>query len=164
MIRYRTGLGYDVHRFCDNGPLMLGGVRIDFERGLEGHSDADVVLHAITDALLGAAALGDIGRHFPPSDPRHANRPSVEFLVHAGDLLIEAGFSIVNIDCTIVAEEPRIGPHASAMQLTIARSLGLSSRDIGIKATTNESMGFVGRKEGIAALAIATIVDTSEES
>ena len=153
----RTGIGYDVHRFAAGRRLVLGGVEIAHERGLEGHSDADVLLHAIADALLGAAALGDIGRHFPPSDPRFAGADSGDLLREVARLLREAGWAPVNVDATLIAEAPRIGPHAAAMRERIAACLGLPPDAVGVKATTNEGMGFVGRGEGIAALATAAI-------
>lgn len=153
----RTGIGYDVHRFVEGRPLMLGGVEIPHTHGLDGHSDADVVLHAITDALLGAAALGDIGQHFPPSDPTWRDAKSEVFLVHACQLVNREGFVAVNIDVTVIAEEPKIGPHVLEMREKIAGALNLTVDDVSIKATTNEGMGFVGRGEGVAALAIATI-------
>jgi 2-C-methyl-D-erythritol 2,4-cyclodiphosphate synthase len=153
----RTGIGYDVHRFADGRRCVLGGVEIPHERGLLGHSDADVVLHAIADALLGAAALGDIGRHFPPTDPRWAEMDSREIVRRAVDLLEEIGMEPVHIDVTVVAEAPKINPHLAAMQAAIGACAGLPPETISVKATTNERMGFVGREEGIAALAVATI-------
>jgi 2-C-methyl-D-erythritol 2,4-cyclodiphosphate synthase len=153
----RTGIGYDVHRFAQGRPLMLGGVRIQFERGLEGHSDADVLLHSICDALLGAAGLGDIGQHFPPSDPTYLNANSLDLLRQVRDLLRHAGFNLVNIDASVICEMPKISPHAAAMRTAIAEATGLDPSAINVKATTNEGMGFIGRGEGIAALAIATI-------
>jgi 2-C-methyl-D-erythritol 2,4-cyclodiphosphate synthase len=156
----RTGIGYDVHRFVADRPLVLGGVKIPHPLGLAGHSDADVLLHAIADALLGAAALGDIGRHFPPSDPRWKDADSRGLLAQVGALIANAGFRVVNLDATVIAEAPRISPHVEAMRASIGRCLGLPVDAISIKATTNEGMGFVGRGEGIAALAIATITCT----
>ena len=153
----RTGIGYDVHRFAQGRPLMLGGVQIPFDRGLEGHSDADVLLHAICDALLGAAALGDIGQHFPPRDPAFLNANSLDLLRQVRSLLDDAGFEPINIDASVICEEPKIGPHEAAMRSTIALATGLDVAAINVKATTNEGMGFIGRGEGIAALAIATI-------
>jgi 2-C-methyl-D-erythritol 2,4-cyclodiphosphate synthase len=153
----RVGIGYDVHRFADDRPLVLGGVAIPHERGLAGHSDADVLLHAIAAALLGAASLGDIGRHFPPSDPRWAGVDSQILLRSVADLLRKADWSPVNVDATLIAEVPRIGPHTGAMRAAIAGCLGVSADAVGVKATTNEGMGFVGREEGIAALAVALI-------
>jgi len=158
MTRIRTGIGYDVHRFAEGRVLVLGGVRIEHERGLLGHSDADVLLHAIADALLGAAALGDIGHHFPPSDPRFKDADSRELLQHARGLVEEAGYRIGNVDATVIAEAPKINPHAGAMRAAIASACAIGVSDVSVKATTNEGMGFVGREEGIAALAIATIM------
>ncbi len=153
----RTGIGYDVHAFAAGRRLVLGGVEIPHDLGLAGHSDADVLLHAIADALLGAAALGDIGQHFPPTDPRWKDLDSRRILERVAALIDEAGYAPVNIDVTVIAEAPRIGPHAERMRVIIAGCLGLTREDVGLKATTNEGMGFVGRGEGIAALAIATI-------
>ena len=153
----RTGLGFDVHGFAGEGPVMLGGVAIPHERGLSGHSDADVVLHAITDALLGAAAIGDIGEHFPPSDPRWKGASSDIFLAHAAQLIRDAGGVIDHVDCTIICEEPKVSPHRSAMRRNVARILGLPESAVSIKATTTERLGFTGRGEGIAAQAAASI-------
>jgi 2-C-methyl-D-erythritol 2,4-cyclodiphosphate synthase len=153
----RTGIGYDAHRFATGRRLVLGGVEIAHPSGLAGHSDADVVLHAIVDALLGAAALGDIGQHFPPSDATWRDADSRLFLARAGELVRDAGFAIVNVDATVIAEEPRIGPHALAMRRSIAETLAIDENTVSVKATTNEGMGFVGRGEGIAAIAVATI-------
>jgi 2-C-methyl-D-erythritol 2,4-cyclodiphosphate synthase len=153
----RTGIGYDVHRFAEGRRCVLGGVEIPFERGLEGHSDADVVLHALADALLGAAALGDIGRHFPPSDPRWAGMDSQEIVRRSVELLADAGMEPIHADITVIAEAPRIAPHLAAMQAAIGAAVGLPPETISVKATTNERMGFVGREEGIAAIAVATI-------
>ncbi|CAA9556573.1 MAG: 2-C-methyl-D-erythritol 2,4-cyclodiphosphate synthase [uncultured Thermomicrobiales bacterium] len=153
----RTGIGYDVHRFVPGRPLVLGGVRIEHPLGLDGHSDADVLLHAIADALLGAAALGDIGQHFPPSDPRFAGADSRDLLAAVTRLVGEAGWAVVNVDATVIAEAPKVGPHAPVMRAAIAASVGIAAGAVNVKATTNEGMGFVGRGEGIAALAIATL-------
>jgi 2-C-methyl-D-erythritol 4-phosphate cytidylyltransferase/2-C-methyl-D-erythritol 2,4-cyclodiphosphate synthase len=153
----RTGMGFDVHAFAGAGPIMLGGIEIAHERGLAGHSDADVVLHAITDALLGAAALGDIGEHFPPSDPRWKGAASALFLAHVVGLLREKGAIIDHIDCTVIAEAPRISPHRDAMRARIAEIARLSVDQISVKATTTEGLGFTGRREGIAAQAVASI-------
>jgi 2-C-methyl-D-erythritol 2,4-cyclodiphosphate synthase len=154
----RTGIGYDVHRFAPNRPLVLGGVSIPHDQGLEGHSDADVLLHAIADAILGAAALGDIGQHFPPGDEKWRGVDSRKLLRQSVDLVRSAGWQLVNLDATVIAEAPRIGPHSAAMRLEIRDATDLPIDAISIKATTNEGMGFVGRSEGIAAMAIATIV------
>jgi 2-C-methyl-D-erythritol 4-phosphate cytidylyltransferase/2-C-methyl-D-erythritol 2,4-cyclodiphosphate synthase len=153
----RTGMGFDVHAFSGEGPLMLGGVEVPHSRGLAGHSDADVVLHAITDALLGAAGLGDIGEHFPPSDPRWKRAASSIFLKHAVELLRSNGALIDHIDCTVIAEEPKIGPHRAAMRARIAEIAGLGVDQVSVKATTTEGLGFTGRREGIAAQAVASI-------
>lgn len=153
----RTGLGFDVHAFGGDGPIMLGGVEVPYERGLAGHSDADVVLHAITDALLGAAALGDIGEHFPPSDPRWKDARSSIFLAHAAQLVRGAGGHIDFVDCTVICEAPRVGPYRDAMRSQVAEILGLPISSVSIKATTTERLGFTGRREGIAAQAIATV-------
>jgi 2-C-methyl-D-erythritol 4-phosphate cytidylyltransferase/2-C-methyl-D-erythritol 2,4-cyclodiphosphate synthase len=153
----RTGMGFDVHGFAGEGPVMLGGIAVPHHRGLAGHSDADVVLHAITDALLGAAGLGDIGEHFPPSDPQWKGAPSDRFLDHAVALLRAQGAIIDHVDCTIIAEEPKIGPFRAAMRERIAGIAGISPRQVSVKATTTEGLGFAGRREGIAAQAIASI-------
>jgi 2-C-methyl-D-erythritol 4-phosphate cytidylyltransferase/2-C-methyl-D-erythritol 2,4-cyclodiphosphate synthase len=153
----RSGTGFDVHAFEGPGPLIMGGITIDHPQGLAGHSDADVVLHAITDALLGAAALGDIGQHFPPSDPQWKGAASDRFLVHAADLIRARGGIIDHVDCTIICEAPKVGPHRSAIQSRVAEILELKPDAVSIKATTTEQLGFTGRREGIAASAIATI-------
>lgn len=153
----RTGIGYDSHRFAENRPLILGGIEIPFEKGLIGHSDADVLLHAIADALLGAAALGDIGVHFPPSDPKWKDLDSVEIVKHSIVILAEHGWTPVNIDASIITEAPRINPHVPAMKQRIHDVTGMPLGAISIKATTNEGMGFVGREEGIAVIATAMI-------
>jgi 2-C-methyl-D-erythritol 4-phosphate cytidylyltransferase/2-C-methyl-D-erythritol 2,4-cyclodiphosphate synthase len=152
-----TGLGFDVHAFGPGASLWLGGVEIAHERGLIGHSDADVVLHALTDALLGALGAGDIGDHFPPSDPQWRGAPSALFLEHARDLITGAGGRIRHVDVTIICERPRIGPHRDAMRERVAALLRLSQSRVSIKATTTERLGFTGRGEGIAAQAIATV-------
>ena len=153
----RTGMGFDVHVFAGDGPIMLGGIEIAHERGLAGHSDADVVLHAITDALLGAAGLGDIGQHFPPSDARWKGAASSLFLAHAVELLRSRGAIVDHVDCTVIAEAPKVGPHRDAMRARIAEIAGLSIDQVSIKATTTEGLGFAGRREGIAAQAVASI-------
>jgi 2-C-methyl-D-erythritol 4-phosphate cytidylyltransferase / 2-C-methyl-D-erythritol 2,4-cyclodiphosphate synthase len=154
---YRTGFGYDVHRFGSGDAVMLGGVRIPHDRGLEGHSDADVGLHALTDAILGAIGVGDIGVHFPPSDARWRGAGSALFLTFAAERVSAAGGSIVNLDLTFVCERPTIGPHRDAMVARIADIVGIDTARIGIKATTTEGLGFTGRGEGIAAQAVATV-------
>ncbi len=153
----RTGMGFDVHAFAGEGPIMLGGVAIPHSRGLAGHSDADVVLHAITDALLGAGTLGDIGQHFPPSDPQWKGAASDLFLTHAAQLVRNDGGIIDHVDCTVIGEAPRVGPYREAMRSRIAAILNLSEAQVSIKATTTEGLGFAGRREGIAAQAIASI-------
>jgi 2-C-methyl-D-erythritol 4-phosphate cytidylyltransferase/2-C-methyl-D-erythritol 2,4-cyclodiphosphate synthase len=153
----RTGMGFDVHGFAGAGPVMLGGIAVPHARGLAGHSDADVVLHAITDALLGAAGLGDIGEHFPPGDPQWLGAASDRFLAHAAGLIRSSGGIVDHVDCTVICEEPKVGPHRSAMRARIADILGLSETDVSIKATTTEGLGFTGRREGIAAQAVASI-------
>jgi 2-C-methyl-D-erythritol 4-phosphate cytidylyltransferase/2-C-methyl-D-erythritol 2,4-cyclodiphosphate synthase len=153
----RTGMGFDVHGFSGEGPIMLGGIAVPHSRGLAGHSDADVILHSITDALLGAAGLGDIGEHFPPSDPQWKGASSDRFLLHAAELVRQRGGTIDHVDCTIIAEEPKVGPHRSAMRERIAAILGLGIDQVSIKATTTEGLGFTGRREGIAAQAVASI-------
>jgi 2-C-methyl-D-erythritol 4-phosphate cytidylyltransferase/2-C-methyl-D-erythritol 2,4-cyclodiphosphate synthase len=153
----RTGMGFDVHAFAGEGPIMLGGIEVAHARGLAGHSDADVVLHAITDALLGAAGLGDIGQHFPPSDPRWKGAPSSLFLQHAVNLLEARGALIDHLDCTVIAEAPKIGPHRDAMRARIAEISGLRLDQVSVKATTTEGLGFTGRGEGIGAQAVASI-------
>jgi 2-C-methyl-D-erythritol 4-phosphate cytidylyltransferase/2-C-methyl-D-erythritol 2,4-cyclodiphosphate synthase len=153
----RTGMGYDVHRFEGDGPVMMGGLAIPHSRGLAGHSDADVVLHAITDAVLGAGGLGDIGAHFPPSDEQWRGASSDRFLSHAAAMIRSRGGIIDHVDCTVICEEPKVGPHRSAMRERIADILGLGIDQVSIKATTTEGLGFTGRREGIAAQAVASI-------
>jgi 2-C-methyl-D-erythritol 4-phosphate cytidylyltransferase/2-C-methyl-D-erythritol 2,4-cyclodiphosphate synthase len=153
----RTGMGFDVHGFAGEGPIMLGGIIIPHSRGLAGHSNADVVLHAITDAVLGAAGLGDIGEHFPPSDPRWKGASSDLFLRHAVELVRRQGGLIDHVDVTIIAEEPKVGPHRTAIRARIAEILAVSVSQVSVKATTTEGLGFTGRREGMAAQAVATI-------
>jgi len=153
----RTGFGFDVHAFAGEGPIMLGGIAVPHSRGLAGHSDADVVLHAITDALLGAAALGDIGQHFPPSDQQWKGASSDIFLQHAAALIRAGGGIIDHVDCTIIGEEPKVAPHRSDIQARVAEILGLKAGQVSIKATTTEGLGFTGRREGLAAQAVASI-------
>tara|TARA_R110000751_G_scaffold2018_17_gene10067 strand:+ start:152181 stop:153323 length:1143 start_codon:yes stop_codon:yes gene_type:complete len=154
----RTGMGYDVHRLAAGEELWLGGIRIEHDKGLAGHSDADVGLHAIVDALLGAIGNGDIGSHFPPSDPQWKGASSDRFLTHAAQLVGDAGYAIGNIDLTLICEAPKIGPHREAMRTRIAELLGVDIQAISVKATTTERLGFTGRGEGIAAQAVATII------
>ena len=153
----RSGQGFDVHAFEGPGPVILGGIAIEHERGLAGHSDADVVLHAITDALLGATALGDIGEHFPPSDAQWKGVSSDRFARHAASLIADHGGTIDHVDCTIICEAPKVGPHRAAIRASVAAILGLAESVVSIKATTTEKLGFTGRGEGIAAQAIATV-------
>lgn len=153
----RTGTGFDVHKFCTGDHIWLGGVKIRHTHSLEGHSDADVVLHALTDAILGAIGEADIGQHFPPTDPKWKGAPSRIFLAHAAKLAREAGFAISNVDVTVLAEAPKIGPYRGAMKSVISETLGIFPGQVGIKATTMEGLGFIGRKEGIAAQAVATL-------
>ena len=154
----RTGLGYDVHRLVAGEELWLGGIEIAHDKGLSGHSDADVALHALTDALLGAICDGDIGSHFPPSDPQWKGARSSQFLEHAVKLVRAKGYTVGNIDLTIICEEPKIGPHRAAMRARIADLLGVDIDRVSVKATTTERLGFTGRGEGIAAQAVATLV------
>ncbi|HEX2582250.1 MAG TPA: bifunctional 2-C-methyl-D-erythritol 4-phosphate cytidylyltransferase/2-C-methyl-D-erythritol 2,4-cyclodiphosphate synthase [Dongiaceae bacterium] len=154
---YRSGNGYDVHRLVEGDHLWLCGVRLPHDRTLEGHSDADVALHALTDALLGAIGAGDIGLHFPPSDVRWKGAPSWRFLAHAAALIGERGGAIVHVDVTLICERPKIGPHRAAMKHRLAEILGLAEDRISVKATTTERLGFTGREEGIAAQATATV-------
>ena len=154
----RSGLGFDVHAFAAGDHVWLGGVKIPHTQKLDGHSDADVVLHALTDALLGTIGDGDIGQHFPPSDPQWKGAASILFLEDAVRRVRAQGGRIVSADITVLAETPKIGPHRQAIQTVIALALGVRERDIGIKATTTETLGFVGRREGIAAMAVATVV------
>ena len=154
---WRSGTGYDVHRLAAGEELWLGGVLIPHDKGLAGHSDADVVLHALTDAILGAAGTGDIGEHFPPSDPQWRGARSARFVEHAVALAAEAGFHVANADLTIICEAPKIGPHKAAMKQAIAGLLGVDTACVNVKATTTEGLGFTGRGEGIAAQAIVTL-------
>lgn len=157
----RIGTGYDVHRLGEGLPLWLGGVQIPHTHGLIGHSDADVLLHAICDALLGAAALGDIGKHFPDTDPQYKGISSLKLLAHVGDLLNEKGYTIGNIDSTIAAQRPKLAPYILQMRENIAHTLGIDVDRVSVKATTTEHLGFEGREEGISAQAIALIIRDS---
>ena len=152
-----TGIGYDVHRLLEGRPLWLGGVEIEHDMGLDGHSDADVLMHAICDAVLGALGQGDIGSFFPPSEPQWKDAPSRIFLEKAAELVAEADGKIVNIDATLIAEAPKILPHVPAMKVAVAQALYISPNQVGIKATTNELLGFLGRGEGMAAMAVAGV-------
>jgi 2-C-methyl-D-erythritol 2,4-cyclodiphosphate synthase len=153
----RVGMGYDVHRFAENRKLYLGGVEIDHDRGLDGHSDADVLIHAIADAILGAIGEADIGFHFPNDDPQWKDIRSTVFLEKIREMLDHRGAMLSNIDASLVAEEPKILPHLDTMKSALASALGIETGQVGIKATTNETMGFVGRGEGIAAMAVACV-------
>ena len=160
----RVGQGYDSHRLVAGRKLILGGVEIPFEKGLDGHSDADVLLHALTDAVLGAAALGDIGQHFPPSDPQWKGADSRKLLRAVVDLARRAGWAIVNVDATLVAERPKIGPHMQAIRESVAETLGVALEQVSVKAKTNEKMDAVGHEEGMMAQAVALLVKTPEAS
>jgi 2-C-methyl-D-erythritol 4-phosphate cytidylyltransferase/2-C-methyl-D-erythritol 2,4-cyclodiphosphate synthase len=153
----RTGLGFDVHRLETGEELWLGGVQIQHDKGLSGHSDADVALHALVDAILGALGEGDIGAHFPPSDPQWRGAASSAFVKHAAKLTANAGYKLANVDVTIICEAPKIGPHRDAMVMAIANMLGVDTKLVSVKATTTERLGLTGRGEGIAAQAIATL-------
>jgi 2-C-methyl-D-erythritol 2,4-cyclodiphosphate synthase len=152
-----VGIGYDVHRLVTGRKLILGGVEIPYLKGLEGHSDADVLMHAICDAILGALGEGDIGQFFPNTDPRWLNAPSRIFLEEAARQVLFQHGKIVNVDATLVAQQPKIMPHAASMKENIGTALGLPMKRVGIKATTNEHLGFIGREEGIAAMAVASV-------
>ena len=153
----RVGMGYDVHRLTEGRDLILGGVKIDWEKGLLGHSDADVLIHAIMDALLGAAALGDIGQHFPDTDPAYEGISSVKLLEHVAALLEEKGYGVGNIDAVIIAQKPKMAPHIPQMKANIAEALHMESDLLNIKATTEEKLGFTGREEGIASQAVCLL-------
>ena len=153
----RIGMGYDVHRLVENRKLIIGGVEIPYEKGLLGHSDADVLLHAVMDALLGAAALGDIGKHFPDTDPAYSGISSLKLLERVGELLEEHSFLIENIDATIIAQEPKMRPHIDTMRENIARALGIDVSQINVKATTEEGLGFTGSGAGISAHAVCLL-------
>jgi 2-C-methyl-D-erythritol 2,4-cyclodiphosphate synthase len=155
----RTGLGIDTHAFAAGRPLILGGVEVRHEQGLAGYSDADVLTHAVIDALLGAAGLGDIGQHFPDTDPRFAGADSIELLRMVVARLRQSGFAIVNVDATVVLERPKLAPYRDAIRATLAAAIGLTAGAVNVKATTGEGMGFVGRGEGAAAMAIATVAE-----
>lgn len=154
----RIGQGFDVHAFGDGDHVILGGVRIPFDRGIVAHSDGDVVIHALCDAILGALALGDIGRHFPPSDERWRGADSRQFLLHCSALMLEQGYSLANADITVIGERPKVGPHAQAMRDNLTADLGCGVGDVSVKATTTERLGFTGRGEGLAAIAVVLLV------
>jgi len=153
----RIGHGFDVHAFAEGRKLIIGGVDIPYDRGLLGHSDADVLLHAICDALLGAAALGDIGKHFPDSDPRYKGIDSRKLLRHVAELLDGRGWKVGNVDATIIAQAPKMAPHIATMREHIAEDIGIAADQVNVKATTTEQLGFTGREEGIAAEAVCLI-------
>lgn len=154
----RTGIGYDSHRFVAGGPIRLGGVDIPSDVRLTGHSDADAICHALTDAILGAAGLGDIGSMFPDTDPSNKGRDSIDMLVRAMNRVqTERGFSLVQADITVIAQRPKIGPHREAIRQRLAESLGVVAADISVKGKTNEGMGWIGREEGLACIAVATL-------
>ena len=153
----RVGIGYDSHRFVADRPLVLGGVRIPHERGLAGHSDADAVAHALTDAILGAAGAGDIGQLFPDSDPQWKDADSMELLRTAHELVRGRGHTVVQADLTVITEAPKLGPHLPAMAAALAARLGLADGAVHVKAKSNEGMGFIGRGEGLAVIAVATL-------
>jgi 2-C-methyl-D-erythritol 2,4-cyclodiphosphate synthase len=153
----RVGIGYDSHRFAPGGPLVLGGVRIPADVSLVGHSDADAVAHAVTDAVLGACAAGDIGELFPDTDPVNRGKDSIQMLRAAVKRIAELGYSIVNVDVTVIAERPKIGPHRAAIRQVLAQALHVETDSVSIKGKTNEGMGWIGRGEGIACIAVATV-------
>lgn len=154
----RVGIGYDVHRLAEGRDLIIGGVKIPYEKGLLGHSDADVLLHAIMDALLGAAAMGDIGKHFPDTDPKYEGASSIKLLEHVGELLEQESYQIVNIDATIIAQKPKMAPHIPQMIQNVARTLKIDESQVNIKATTEEGLGFTGSGEGISSQAICSLL------
>lgn len=158
MSRFRIGNGYDIHRLVEGRPLILGGIQLEYSLGLDGHSDADVLTHAIMDALLGALSLGDIGHYFPPTDPQWKGADSLQLLAQVHQLIRDRGWSIGNLDSVVVAEQPKLKPHIAAMRDRLASVLGLEPDQIGIKATTNEKLGPTGREEGICAYAVALLV------
>jgi len=156
--RFRIGQGFDVHAFGPGDHVMLGGIRVPHTQGVEAHSDGDVVIHALCDAMLGGLALGDIGRHFPPSDMRWKDAASIDFLRHCNALLAERGWRVGNCDVTVIGERPKVGPHAEAMRTLLAAELGIAHDAVSIKATTTEKLGFTGRGEGIAAQATCLLM------
>lgn len=153
----RIGIGYDVHQLCEGRKLILGGVDIPFERGLLGHSDADVLIHAIMDAMIGAMGLGDIGKHFPDTDPAYKGISSVELLKHVVDLMKKQGYRIGNVDAVVIAQRPKIGPHFPTMKKILAEAMACEETRINLKATTEEKLGFTGREEGMAAQAVCLL-------
>lgn len=158
----RVGMGYDVHKLTEGRKLILGGVDIPWEKGLLGHSDADVLIHAVMDALLGAAALGDIGKHFPDTDPAYKGISSIKLLVNVAELLRKQGYAVGNIDATVIAQKPKMAPHIPQMRKNMADALGIPESKINIKATTEEGLGFTGRGEGIASQAICLLIEKQD--
>ncbi|MBS4201520.1 2-C-methyl-D-erythritol 2,4-cyclodiphosphate synthase [Bacillus sp. FJAT-49732] len=154
---FRVGQGFDVHEFAEGRPLIIGGIEIPYDKGLIGHSDADVLLHTVADACLGAIGEGDIGRHFPDTDPEYKDADSAKLLAHVWNLVKERGYSLVNIDCTIMAQKPKMAPHIDKMKERIAELLEADPSQVNVKATTTERLGFVGREEGIATQAVILI-------
>ncbi len=159
----RVGHGFDVHRFCEGDYIVLGGVKIPFVKGIEAHSDGDVVIHALCDALLGACALGDIGKHFPDSDPMFTGFDSRFFLKSVAKLIYDTGYELINLDCTIVCEKPKISPYISEMRDNLSRDLNVALDQVSVKATTTEKLGFIGKGEGVAAFAVVSLVPIVEE-
>ena len=162
VVSMRIGMGYDVHKLTEGRDLILGGVKIPWEKGLLGHSDADVLIHAVMDALLGAAALGDIGKHFPDTDPAYKGISSILLLEHVTKLLREHHYEIGNIDATIIAQKPKMAPHIPQMRANMAKAMGINESQLNIKATTEEKLGFTGREEGIASQAICLLNERKE--
>lgn len=158
----RIGIGYDVHQLCEGRKLILGGVEIPFERGLLGHSDADVLIHAMMDAILGALGMGDIGKHFPDSDPAYKGISSVKLLTHVTDLMLQAGYQLGNLDAVVIAQRPKIGPYFQQMKEILAEALQCKPEQINLKATTEERLGFTGREEGMAAQAVCLLEEKKE--
>ena len=158
IIDLRTGIGFDVHAFAEGRKLILGGIEIEHDKGLAGHSDADALLHAITDALLGSISVGDIGTHFPDDDPRYKNADSTIFLKRASELIRSRGYFVNNIDAVVMLQQPKISPYVQKMKEKISKILDIGSERVSIKATTTEKLGFVGREEGVSVMAIATVV------
>jgi len=156
-MKYRTGIGFDVHAFAEDRKLIIGGVEIDYEKGLSGHSDADVLLHSITDALLGSLALGDLGKHFPDSDQKHKDADSKILLRDAYNLIKEKGFKIGNIDAVVTAQKPKLSPYIDDMRMVISNLLDTEIENVSVKATTTEKLGFVGREEGVAAFSTVLV-------
>lgn len=157
-MKCRVGTGYDVHRLEAGRPLILGGVRVPHDKGLLGHSDADVLVHAVMDALLGAIAAGDIGKHFSDTDPRYKGISSIKLLVYVGNLIRESGYAVTNVDATVIAEKPKISAYTDEMRANIAEALRIDIQSVSVKATTTEKLGFTGREEGIAVQAAVTVI------